>query len=127
MKGIGDQRRGQNRIITRDRGKDYFRAAFGNLPRGKPLMSFLTVMSTFEPTVIVTILQNAERMTPKQAKEFHTAWGEKVCEYCCHVENMRLPHCSDCRCGSGAKPGSTAGRNVNNPPTCHSLSGRLTL
>jgi hypothetical protein len=38
-------------------------------------------MSTFEPTVIITILQNAEKMAPKEAKEFRAAWEEKVCNF----------------------------------------------
>jgi hypothetical protein len=35
-------------------------------------------MSIFEPTVVITILQNAEKMAPKEAKEFCAGWEEKV-------------------------------------------------
>jgi hypothetical protein len=35
-------------------------------------------MLIFEPTVVITILQNVEKMALKEAKEFRAGWEEKV-------------------------------------------------
>ena len=49
-------------------------------------------MSTFESTVVTTILQNAEEMTAKEAKWIWAGKTQSVIFFC-HVKNMPSPHC----------------------------------
>ena len=49
-------------------------------------------MSTFESTVVTTILQNAEKMTAKEAKWFRAGKTQSVIFFG-HVQNMPSPHC----------------------------------